>query len=61
MKLTVRSAKMTFGQAAGIHLRNVDDDVRIKPRTRDYRACFGCRKIRIVDLSDARQNNAWQD
>jgi integrase len=30
------SAKMTFGQAAEIHLRNLDDNVRIKPRTRHY-------------------------
>src|SRR5947207_8681342 len=30
------SAKMTFGEAAAIHLRNLDDNVRIKPRTRDY-------------------------
>src|SRR5438128_5893326 len=30
------SAKMTFGEAAAIHLRNLDDNVRIKPRTRHY-------------------------
>jgi integrase len=30
------SAKMTFGQAAAIHLRNLDDNRSIKPRTRDY-------------------------
>src|SRR5512132_2916073 len=30
------SAKMTFGDAAAIHLRNLDDDLSIKPRTRDY-------------------------
>jgi integrase len=30
------SAKMPFGEAAAIHLRNLDDNVRIKPRTRDY-------------------------
>jgi len=30
------SAKMTFGDAAEIHLRNLDDNLRIKPRTRDY-------------------------
>jgi len=30
------SAKMLFGEAAAIHLRNLDDNVRIKPRTRDY-------------------------
>src|SRR5438128_8890448 len=30
------SAKMTFGEAAAIHLRNLDDNLCIKPRTRDY-------------------------
>ena len=30
------SAKMTFGEAAAIHLRNLDDNMRIKPSTRDY-------------------------
>jgi integrase len=30
------SAKMTFDEAAAIHLRNLDDNVRIKPRTRHY-------------------------
>src|SRR6476620_3332764 len=30
------SAKMTFGEAAAIRLRNLDDNVRIKPSTRDY-------------------------
>jgi integrase len=30
------SAKMTFGQAAEIHLQNLDDNLRIKPRTRHY-------------------------
>jgi integrase len=30
------SAKMTFGDAAAIHLHNLDDNVRIKPRTRHY-------------------------
>ena len=30
------SPKMTFGQAAAIHLRNLDDNLRIKSRTRDY-------------------------
>jgi integrase len=28
--------KMTFGEAAQAHLRNLDDDLSIKPRTRDY-------------------------
>jgi len=35
------SAKMTLGEAAAIHLRNLDDNPRIKPRTRDYwRECL---------------------
>jgi integrase len=35
------SAKMTFGEAAVIHLQNLDDNLSIKPRTRDYwRECL---------------------
>src|SRR5262249_43665043 len=35
------SAKMTFGEAAKIHLRNLDDNLSIKSRTRDYwRECL---------------------
>jgi hypothetical protein len=35
------SAKMTFGEAAVIHLRNLDDNLSIKSRTRDYwRECL---------------------
>jgi hypothetical protein len=30
------SAKMTFGEAAESHLRNLDNNVKIKPRTRAY-------------------------
>ena len=30
------SARMTFGEAAAIHLRNLDDNMRIKPKTRIY-------------------------
>ena len=30
------SPKMTFGDAAAIHVRNLDDNLRIKSRTRDY-------------------------
>jgi integrase len=30
------SGKMTFGEAAAVHLRNLDDNPRIKPSTRDY-------------------------
>src|SRR6266487_5536800 len=35
------SAKMTFGEAAAVHLRNLDDNLSIKPRTRHYwRQCL---------------------
>jgi len=35
------SAKMTFAEAAAVHLRNLDDNLSIKPRTRDYwRECL---------------------
>ena len=35
------SAKMAFGEAAAIHLRNLDDNLRIKPSTRHYwRECL---------------------
>jgi integrase len=35
------SAKMTFGEAAAIHLSNLEDDLSIKQRTRDYwRECL---------------------
>jgi integrase len=30
------SAKMTFGEAAEVHLRDLDNNVEIKPRTRSY-------------------------
>src|SRR5438132_6992699 len=30
------SPKMPFGEAAAIHLRNLDDNLSIKPRTRHY-------------------------
>jgi integrase len=30
------SSKMTFGQAAGVHLHNLDNNPNIKPRTRHY-------------------------
>jgi integrase len=39
------SAKMRFGEAAAIHLRNLDDNLNIKPRTRDYwRECLAALK-----------------
>jgi integrase len=35
------SAKMTFSEAAAIHLRGLDNNLSIKPRTRDYwRECL---------------------
>jgi hypothetical protein len=35
------SAKITFGEAAAIHRRNLDDNLSIKPRARDYwRECL---------------------
>ena len=35
------SAKMTFGEAAEIHQRKLDDNLSIKQRTRDYwRECL---------------------
>ena len=30
------SAKMTFAEAAAVHLQNLEDNLSIKPRTRDY-------------------------
>ena len=30
------SAKMTFGEAAEVHLRDLDNNVKLKPRTRSY-------------------------
>ena len=47
------SAKMTFGEAAAIHLRNLDDNVRIKPRTRDYwRECLAALQKSWPGLSE---------
>src|SRR5262245_30091255 len=47
------SAKMTFGEAANIHLRNLDDNLRIKPRTRDYwRECLAALQKRWPGLSE---------
>jgi hypothetical protein len=45
------SAKMTFGEAAAIHLRNLDDNLRIKPSTRDYwlRRLLALIKLRVDD------------
>ena len=41
------SAKMTFGEAATSHLRDLDNNVEIKPRTRDYY----CERLRALEKS----------
>src|SRR5262245_66051212 len=47
------SAKMTFGEAAAIHLRNLDDNLSIKPRTRDYwRECLAALQKSWPNLSE---------
>ena len=47
------SAKMTVGEAAVIHLRNLDDNLRIKPRTRDYwRECLAALQKSWPGLSE---------
>jgi integrase len=47
------SAKMTFGEAAAIHLRNLDDNLRIKPRTRGYwRECLAALQKRWPGLNE---------
>jgi integrase len=47
------SAKMTFGEAAVIHLRNLDDNLSIKPRTRDYwRECLAALRKTWPDLNE---------
>src|SRR5436309_1575817 len=47
------SAKMTFREAAEIHLRNLDDNLRIKPRTRDYwRECLAALQKSWPSLSE---------
>src|SRR5207244_8975389 len=47
------SGKMTFGEAATIHLRNLDDNLRIKPRTRDYwRECLAALQKSWPSLSE---------
>jgi hypothetical protein len=41
MAMAKSRRKMTFGEAAAVHLRNLDDNLSIKPRTRDYwRECL---------------------
>jgi integrase len=47
------SAKMTFGGAAAVHLRNLDDNLSIKPRTRDYwRECLAALQKSWPGLSE---------
>jgi integrase len=47
------SAKMTFGEAAAIHLRNLDDNLSIKPRTRHYwRECLAALKKSWLGLDE---------
>jgi integrase len=47
------SAKMTFGEAAVVHLRNLDDNLSIKPRTRDYwRECLAALQKSWPGLSE---------
>jgi integrase len=47
------SAKMTFGEAAAIHCRNLDDNLSIKPRTRDYwRECLAALQKSWPGLSE---------
>jgi integrase len=47
------SAKMRFSEAAGIHLRNLDDNLSIKPRTRGYwRECLAALQKTWPGLAD---------
>jgi integrase len=47
------SATMTFGEAAVIHLRNLDDNLSMKPRTRDYwRECLAALQKSWLGLSE---------
>src|SRR4026209_1837118 len=47
------SATMTFGEAAVIHLRNLDDNRTMKPRTRDYwRECLAALQKSWLGLSE---------
>jgi integrase len=47
------SAKMIFGEAAAIHLRNLDDNPRIKPSTRKYwRECLTALQKSWPDLNE---------
>jgi len=47
------SAKMTFSEAAAVYLRNLDDNLSIKPRTRDYwRECLAALQKSWLGLSE---------
>lgn len=48
------SAKMTFGEAAAVHLQNLNDNLSIKPRTRDYwRECLVALQKSWAGLSES--------
>jgi integrase len=45
--------KMTFGEAAAIHLRHLEDNLSIKPRTRDYwQECLAALKKSWAGLNE---------
>src|SRR4051812_15903482 len=47
------SAKMAFGEAAAIHLRKLDDNLSIKPRTHDYwRECLSALRKSWLGLDE---------
>jgi len=49
------SAKMTFGEAAATYLRNLDDNLSVKPRTRDYwRECLAALRKSWPDLNETK-------
>ncbi|PYJ23957.1 MAG: hypothetical protein DME99_01210 [Verrucomicrobia bacterium] len=55
------SAEMTFGEAAAIHLRNLDDNLSIKRRTRDYwRECLAALQKSWPRLSETEIRNITQ-
>jgi integrase len=55
------SAKMTFGEAAEIHLRNLDDDLSIKRRTREYwRECLLALEKSWLDLNQTQVRKITQ-
>jgi integrase len=55
------SAKMIFGEAAAIHLRNLDDNLRIKPSTRKYwRECLAALKKSWPGLNETEMRKITQ-